>query len=264
MTQNQIEFSKAMEQSRHNLATETETNRNNVAVLSETNRHNVATEGEAIRSNKAKEKQARRELRETTRHNKAGEKETRRHNKKGESQNLISLKETNRHNLATEAETARSNQAKEANDRYSTDMSYQSSVDSAAINAAGRIQSAAISAEASKYAADVGNMNTRLHEMAENARSADRNATSKQIQEMKDATTKAEGYATRLQNAILSGDKTNVDKQRVAIDKFRAEIDRKYKQGDISLRQSKQLKEVLDSLINSSLKAGETISKTRR
>lgn len=264
MTTNQIEFAKMTEQGRHNLATEAETNRNNVVVSTETNRHNLATEGEANRSNLAKENQLRNELKESKRHNKAGEKENRRHNKVGEQQGYMTIAETNRHNVATETEANRSNLAKEANDRYATDVGYQSSVDSASINAASRVAAANISAEASKYATDVGNINTRLHEMAENSRNADRNATTKQVAEMQDATKRAEGYAERLQNAILSGDQNNVNRQKNAIDRFRAQIDAKYKKGDLSLRQANTLKDILRDLSKTSNEAAGTLMKKGR
>lgn len=261
MTTNQIEFMKASEQGRHNLATEAETNRNNVVVSVETNRHNLATESEANRSNRAREKQARRELRETTRHNKAGEKENRRHNKVGESQGFMTISETNRHNLATEAETNRANQAREANDRYATDVGYQSAVDSATIAGNAHVTASAISAEASKYASDVSNINTRLREAAETARSRDRNATNVQIQNMHDATTKAEGYANRLNDAILSGNRTNVEKQRNAIEKYKTEIDRMYKKGDLSLKSANTLKDILRDLLKTGNDAAHALSK---
>lgn len=66
MTQNQIAFYNAVENVRHNKATEFETNRSNVARETETHRSNVAVETETHRHNVVTEN-------ETTRHNKVSE-----------------------------------------------------------------------------------------------------------------------------------------------------------------------------------------------
>lgn len=114
MTQNQINYWKLQEDSRHNQASETETNRHNVqqegidlSALAETSRHNRA--GEA----------------ETQRHNVAAEGETARHNRSTEGIDLGRLTETARHNVASEnidlgqlSESSRHNQAAEALSRY--------------------------------------------------------------------------------------------------------------------------------------------------
>lgn len=80
MTNIQIEYHKARETQRHNVATEAqaknelaETSRHNYAFERETKRHNVATEGETKRSNLANEGIKRDTLRETKRSNLAHE-----------------------------------------------------------------------------------------------------------------------------------------------------------------------------------------------
>lgn len=133
MTNDQVNYLNYQEAARHNLASETETSRSNLAQESETRRHNLTSEGitnrslqETIRTNKANEKIKRNTLKETKRSNKAREAETHR-------SNVVNENEANRHNLATEA-----------NQIYTADRAY-----------AGHVDSARISAEASKYIADM-------------------------------------------------------------------------------------------------------------
>lgn len=66
MTANQINFYNAVENRRHNIATENETHRTNRYYEQETTRHNVATETETNRHNVVTEN-------ETARHNKVSE-----------------------------------------------------------------------------------------------------------------------------------------------------------------------------------------------
>lgn len=100
MTQIQIDWSKARETARHNVATEEQA----VAELRETHRHNITYEKETKRHNVAGEK-------ETKRHNVKVEKETNRHNRKTEGQEDTRLKqetqkikESKRHNKKTESQ----------------------------------------------------------------------------------------------------------------------------------------------------------------
>lgn len=118
MTQNQINYWKLQEDSRHNVATEGETNRHNVVTeqvdlgtLAESGRHNRATEAETARTNRANEAirtQANQidlgKLAESSRHNQATEGLTAR-------QNAI--------NAARQSEDARHNRVAESNQSYS-------------------------------------------------------------------------------------------------------------------------------------------------
>nr|AVX53526.1 putative ORF1 [Marmot picobirnavirus] len=122
MTQNQINYWKLQEDTRHNLAGEAETSRHNqkqegidISNLAETSRHNVVSE------------------QELGRHNRVAEGETVRHNRAQEGIDLSRLGETVRHNQAVEGTTryanvtgrlsqqedARHNRVSESNQSYS-------------------------------------------------------------------------------------------------------------------------------------------------
>lgn len=123
MTANQIAWSKAKEDVRHNYVSEIETGRHNLALeklesnkLVETTRHNKASEAveqgkltETTRHNIATESVERGKLQETVRHNQTQESidvgklnETVRHNMVGESQGWAQIDETKRHNEVQE------------------------------------------------------------------------------------------------------------------------------------------------------------------
>lgn len=103
MTANQISYTRAQEERRHNLAVEAETHRSNTAgeLIS------MGTLQESRRSNLARE-------RETNRSNVARETETHRANLAIERLGVLNYSESVRANKAREAEAKRSNQAREA------------------------------------------------------------------------------------------------------------------------------------------------------
>lgn len=117
MTNNQINYWRYKEDSRHNKVSEVETERHNRVTEVETQRHNVVSEGEVLRHNVVTEN-------ETQRHNVRMENETERHNVEseilGEAQirlgyanvNLgyAQLREQARSNLANEQIRSRANE----------------------------------------------------------------------------------------------------------------------------------------------------------
>jgi len=126
MTNNQIQYWKLSEETRHNIATEGETYRHDVVTEGETNRHNLVTESISYDS-----------LKENQRHNLAQEgisraninlgyaqlDESKRHNIAQESVAYSTMVEQNRHNLAQESLTHETNQLKYDASIYGTDHS---------------------------------------------------------------------------------------------------------------------------------------------
>lgn len=120
MTQIQIDWSRAQETKRHNVATEiqavnelNETVRHNVVYEKETHRHNKVTESETKRHNVKTEGLTGKQLKEQHRHNVKTEKltdkdikEKKRHNIKTEKISSKDVQERKRHNIETERQQA--------------------------------------------------------------------------------------------------------------------------------------------------------------
>lgn len=151
--QERLTSERQAEQRRANLANEAETNRSNLAREFETNRANLAKEQETYRANIEREK-------ETARANQAREAEEQRSNLARELEtnraNVVKEQEEHRSNLADEIERNRHNVESEYNQVYSADRGYDS-----------RVDSYAISAEASKYATDARSNQAALDRFAE-------------------------------------------------------------------------------------------------
>lgn len=263
MTQNQIAYAQFLESGRHNLATEQETHRSNVTNedisyknYDETKRHNQAGEQETQRHNVAGEK-------ENRRHNITTEGEARRHNIKTESQTDDVNRETNRHNLATEqlgsnelGETKRHNQATESEtgrhnlateqqsraeleeSKRRTDTTNATTIKSAQITAKGRVEASTVSALATKYVAD---MNKII--------SDDKNATTKQVTQMNNDTSKYNVAQQELTKAIANANNNAVAQQRNDIERLKADIDKQYKEGQITQGYWKLAQKALNDLL---------------
>lgn len=117
MTRNQIDYFKAKEEKRHNLAGEAETRRSNYAVEGETNRHNLATEALQGHANVINQAHYERMDAETKRSNLTKESETQRHNIVSERLQSAANAESVRHNKQNEAITYAHNTVTEAIDR---------------------------------------------------------------------------------------------------------------------------------------------------
>lgn len=264
MTQNQIAYANYLESGRHNLATEQETHRSNVTNedigyknYGENKRHNVVVEGETRRHNVVNEK-------ENRRHNITTEGEINRHNVKTEQQTDAVNTETNRHNLATEQlgysqfdETKRHNQAGEgetkrhnlatesqaiaelAESKRKTDTTNATNTTIAQINAKGRVEASTISALATKYVAD---MNKIIGD--------DKNATTKQVTQMNNDTAKYNVAQQELTKAVSNANTNAINQVRLDIEKQKMEIDKQYKEDQITQGYWKLAQKALDDLLS--------------
>lgn len=211
MTTDQVEYAKHLEQSRHNQVGEKETARSNLAQEEETAKHNRNTEAETVRSNLANEK-------ERHRSNKANEKETKRANKAKEN-------EQNRSNLANEA-IAKENQ--EVNKQI------------AIINAQGRIESAKVQAAANKYIAEQQIEANKYLKQIDQQIASGKNLTTRQEGAMNrsfNATQKELDRATQIFQTITDANvkysAQEIEKSKLALEKEKAKVDKKYKEGQL-------------------------------
>lgn len=277
MTKTEVDFANYVESKRANQARETETNRSNLANEAENVRSHQASEQEASRHNRVTES-------ETERSNKKKEALQRNSNKIASR----TQKEQVRHNRVTESETERANRSKEALTKYTTDinsadsryktdaeatssryktdtesqtadkdrasrehvaaMQAQASIDSATITARGRENAAKISADASKYNAEVQRLIA-----------AGKNITEKQKQENELNYRKAKDYADRLHEAVLNQDANEISRIRTAIEKMKVEVDQAYKKRQMDHDFWRVINEYLQTLSNDANASRRTI-----
>lgn len=274
MTKNQIEFANYVEGSRHNRAGE-----------EEVNRHNLATEVETHRNNTVQEYWTGFNATETQRSNQAKEVETSKHNRATEKQAKYELKETKKHNRATEkqakkdlAERKRAAKDTVAATKYSADRGKE-----------GRVESAAISADASKYAANTSanaaitaaNINAAAQKEVQGMRNLSakelklldveiankNNATQKAIEASKERHQRSENQKDRdatkaiqamelawkgIQNAAdraIKNKEVNVQEFRAKIEDFKAQAEAAYKKGYLTLQEKRSLINGSDKLL---------------
>lgn len=155
---------------------------------------------------------------ETHRHNKAGEGETKRHNLITEKQGARNLSENKRHNLKTEKLS-----------KYSTDKTVAATKYSANKTAEGRIKSSQISAQASKYGADVNAQIAAANRALQKENNIRDNATKSQIAQMdKDVSVLLKTMDNMIRGKELSS------KEKIAMKQIYKDLDIAKRQQNVS------------------------------